>query len=42
MFAPGATDFGVHNDFGVGEEDVKIKGSMFVFVTKINSFVMSF
>ena len=42
VFAPSATDFGVHDDFGMREEDVEVKGSMFIFVTKIIAFVVSF
>ena len=40
MFAPGATDFRIHDDFGMGKEDVEVKGSIFIFVTKIISYVM--
>ena len=42
MFAPGAADFSVHDDFGMREEDAEIEGSMFVFVMKVTSFIKGF
>ena len=42
VFAPGATNFGVHDDLRMRKEDVEIERSIFIFVTKITSFVVSF
>ena len=40
--APGTADLGVHDDFGMREENVEVEGSMFIFVTKVVAFVVSF
>ena len=42
VFAPCAAYFRVHDDFGMRKEDVKVEGPVFIFVTKIISFVMGF
>ena len=34
MFAPRASDLGVQNDFRVREENVKVEGSVFIFIAK--------
>ena len=42
MFAPCAANLRVHNDFRMGKEEVEVKQSVFVFVTKSISFVVGF
>ena len=42
MFTPGAADFHVHDDLRGREKDVEVEGSVFVFVTKITAFIVSF
>ena len=42
VFAPSAANLGVEDNFGMREEDIEVKGTMFIFVAKGGVFIESF